>query len=391
MNRRDAFIVDAWRTPFCRAGGALARLSPQDLAVAVLRPAIDRGLVAQGVQDVLLGNVLNGRGNLARYAALGAGFPVETPGCTIDRQCGSGLEAVAQAFYRIRSGAPGATFVAGGVESMSQAPFLMSRASKAFDRSPPAFMNVPLAPPQIGDPSMIETAELVSNEQGIARDQMDAYAARSHERAIRATQDGVFAREIIPVAAPDERGRTVSVEQDHGPRADTSAAKLAALRPVLAGGTVTAGNASGISDGAAALVVMDADALAASGGAPLARIVDVLCVGVAPARMGIGPAPAVSALLARNGVERPAIAHWEINEAFAGQVLAVAAVLGLDPHAINAEGGAVALGHPLGASGARIVGHLAHKLAMSPAPALGVAALCIGGGMGMAMLLESVA
>jgi acetyl-CoA acetyltransferase family protein len=337
---------------------------------------------------VLLGNVLNGRGNLARYAALGTALPVEVPGCTIDRQCASGMEAVAQAFFRIRAAASSGTLVCGGVESMSQAPFLMSRAVRAFDRSPPAFLNVPLAPPEAGDPSMIETAEWVSAQFKISRESMDQYAVRSHQRAITAQADGLFDSEVVPVDAPDETGRTVRVAHDQGPRADTSAARLAALRPVLPGGCVTAGNASGISDGAAVVVVMGEQALRRSGARPLARVIDVACVGVAPMQMGLGPVPATHRLLERNGIGSDRIDAWELNEAFAGQVLAVASGLGLDPETINREGGAIALGHPLGASGARIVGHLAHRLAALPAGRLGVAALCVGGGMGMAMLLE---
>jgi acetyl-CoA acetyltransferase family protein len=264
---RPVFIVDAWRTPFCRAGGALARLSPQELAVAALQPLRTRlpSVDLDRVDDVLLGNVLNGRGNLARYAALGSGLPAQVPGCTIDRQCASGMEAVAQAFWRVRASASGGALLCGGVESMSQAPFLMSRAVRAFDRSAPTFLNVPLAPPEAGDPGMIETAEWVSAQFDISRERMDDYAVRSHQRAITAQADGLFDAEIVPLRAPDESGRLVEVVHDQGPRGDTSAARLAALRPVLVGGQVSAGNASGISDGAAAVVVMGEEATAACG------------------------------------------------------------------------------------------------------------------------------
>jgi len=386
----SVYIVDAWRTPFCRAGGALARLTPQQLAVAALQPLRTRlpPGEADRIDDVLLGNVLNGRGNLARYAVLGSALAADVPGCTIDRQCASGMEAVAQAFFRIRAAAGSGTLVCGGVESMSQAPFLMSRAVRAFDRSPPAFLDVPLAPPEAGDPSMIEAAEWVSVQFEISRERMDEYAVRSHQRAITAQADGVFDNQVLPLRAPDESGRAADVRHDQGPRADTSAARLAALRPILTGGRVTAGNASGISDGAAVVVVMGEEALRRSGARPLARVVDVACVGVPPMQMGIGPVAATQRLLERNGIGSGRVDSWELNEAFAGQVLAVAAGLGLDPEAINLEGGAIALGHPLGASGARIVGHLARRLSALPSGRLGVAALCVGGGMGMAMLLE---
>ena len=382
------YIADGWRTPFCRAGGALARSSPQALGVAVVRAFTDRGFASDSVDEIVFGNVLNGRGNLARYAALGAGLPVTVPGCTIDRQCASGLEAVAHAYYRIGSRSAGSLMIAGGVESMSQAPFLMSRATRAFDRSPPSFLNVPLSPPEIGDPSMIETAELVAAEAAIPRAEMDAFAVASHQKATAALREGRFRAELIPVATLDEAGRSTPVTSDHGPREDTSLPKLAALHPVVSGGTVTAGNASGLADGAAAVVVMNEAALVHSHRRPLARIVDTVCVGVDPARMGIGPVLAIRRLLGLHALSTAQVDLWEINEAFAGQVLAVVAQLGLDADQINSDGGAIALGHPLGASGARIIGHLAHTLAVNPNARYGVAALCVGGGMGMAMLLE---
>lgn len=278
--------------------------------------------------------------------------------------------------------------IVGGVESMSQAPFLMSRATRAFDRSPPSFLNVPLAPPEVGDPSMIETAELVAAETGIQRSRMDAFAVASHQKATAAALEGRFRAELIPIATLDEAGRSSNVTTDHGPREDTSLPKLEALRPVLSGGTVTAGNASSLADGAAAVVVMDEAALVRSGRRPLVRIVDVVCVGVDPARMGMGPVPAVQRLLARHTLSIEQVDLWEINEAFAGQVLAVVERLGLDADKINRDGGAIALGHPLGATGARIIGHLAHTLVANPTAKLGVASLCVGGGMGVAMLLE---
>jgi acetyl-CoA acetyltransferase family protein len=364
-------------------GTTLAGVSAQDLATAALQPALSALPALPGLSDIILGNVLNGRGNLARYAALAAGFGIEIPGATVDRQCASGMDAVVQATYRVSRETRPVTIVAGGVESMSGAPFLMARASRAYDRQPPTFIDVPLSPPSLGDPSMIETAETVSGEAGVTRAEMDAFALSSHQRALASRARA----KIVPV----ETREGEVVREDMGPRADTSLEKLARLKPVLPAGTVTAGNASGIADGAAAVVVMNEQALAQSGARPLARIVGAACVGVDPARMGIGPVVAVRNLLAEHGLALGDIAHWEINEAFAGQVLAVLRGLGLDPHAVNPDGGAVALGHPLGASGARIVGDLARRLADAPAGTRGIASLCVGGGMGMAVLLEGSA
>lgn len=382
-----AYIAAAWRTPFARAGTMLADVSAQELATAVVQPALTAVPALPGLADVILGNVLNGRGNLARYAALAAGFGTAVPGVTVDRQCASGMEAIMQAAYRAERVAAPISFVAGGVESMSSAPFLMERPTRAYDRQPPAFIDVPLSPPSLGDPSMIETAETVSAEAGVTRAEMDSYALSSHQRAVAAQARKKSLDGIVSVRT--HAGETVV--EDVGPRADTSLERLARLAPVLNKGTVTAGNASGISDGAAAVVVMNDAALAKSGARPLARIVGASCVGVDPARMGIGPVTAIHELLAGHELALGDIAHWEINEAFAGQVLAVLRALGLEPSAINPHGGAVALGHPLGASGARIVGDLARRLAKHGGDARGIASLCIGGGMGMAVLLEGVA
>jgi acetyl-CoA C-acetyltransferase len=381
-----AYIAAAWRTPFARAGTALADVSAQDLATAVVKPALAAVPSLPGLADVILGNVLNGRGNLARYAALAADFGITIPGVTVDRQCASGMEAIVQAAYRAERTTAPISFVAGGVESMSGAPFLMARPTRAYDRKPPVFIDVPLSPPSIGDPSMIETAETVSAEAGITREQMDSYALSSHRRAI-AAQTRKNDRGIVTVRS--RAGEVVA--EDVGPRADSSLEKLARLAPVLSQGTVTAGNASQISDGAAAVIVMNDAAIAESGARPLARIAGVTCVGVDPTRMGLGPVAAIRALLSEHALALDDIEDWEINEAFAGQVLAVLRSLGLEPDAINPDGGAVALGHPLGASGARITGDLARRLSDAGSGTRGVASLCIGGGMGMALLLEGVA
>jgi acetyl-CoA acetyltransferase family protein len=385
--RSSAYIAAAWRTPFARAGTVLADVSAQDLATAVVKPAPSMVPALPGLADVILGNVLNGRGNLARYAALAADLGIGVPGVTVDRQCASGMEAIMQAAYRAERSASPISFVAGGVESMSGAPFLMARPARAYDRKPPAFIDVPLSPPSIGDPSMIETAEIVSAEAGITREEMDSYALSSHRRAIAARARNNGSADIVAVRSPS--GELVA--EDVGPRTDSSPDKLARLAPVMPKGTVTAGNASQITDGAAAVVVMNDAALAESGARPLARIAGATCVGVDPSRMGLGPVFAIRALSAEHKLALADIDDWEINEAFAGQVLAVLRALGLSPDAVNPDGGAVALGHPLGASGARITGDLARRLAKAGPGARGIASLCIGGGMGMAVLLESAA
>lgn len=386
----DVYIVDAWRTPFAPAGGALAPVTPQELSRAVLAPAGDRLGVLPGLADVAMGNVLNGRGNLARYGLLAAGFPASLPGLTIDRQCASSLEAAGLSYERALLTERPFSMLAGGVESMSQAPFLMARPTRAWDRRPPGFIDVPLSPAAIGDPSMIETAETVIREAGIPRERQDAFALESHRRALAAARDGRLAAELIPLTIPAGRGATQSVEADTGPRADTDLEKLAALRPVMgAEGSVTAGNASGLTDGAAVVAIMNAAALNECGRPPLARIRGIARVGVDPLRMGLGPVPAVQQLLEENGLSPTHIGYWEINEAFAGQVLAVADAVGIPERRLNMDGGAIAVGHPLGASGARILGRLSRILAGQPGREYGIAALCVGGGMGVAMLIES--
>lgn len=387
----EIYIVDAWRTPFGRAGGALAALSPQELARQVTQPVHRRCGQLPGLDEVLIGNVLNGRGNLARYAVLAADLPWAIPGATIDRQCASSLECIAHSARRAATMLGPATFLAGGLESMSQAPYLMARPTRPYDPALPSFIDVPLAPDAIGGSNMIDTAETLAAESGVERGDADAFSLRSHERALGAGADGTFSDEIEPVEVPCPRGGTDSVDTDHGPRADTSLDRLAALRPIRGeAAQITAGNASGVSDGAAMTVVMNEAAAHESGVTPLARVCGSACVGVDPTRMGRGPVVAVRALLDEHRIDLDQIAEWEINEAFAGQVLACTDELGLDAQAINPDGGAIALGHPLGASGARITGHLARRLAGRPSGTHGVAALCVGGGMGMAILLETV-
>lgn len=394
---RDAVIVSAVRTPVGRHGGALAAMRPDDLAAVAVRAAADRGgCDPEQLDDVILG-CANGAGednrNVARMAALLAGFPVSIPGQTINRLCGSGLQAVASAAQAIKAG-EGSAFVAGGVESMTRAPYVMLKPAAAWDRSTPAiadttvgwrFVNARMN--QSWTISLGATAEKVAAEYGITREEQDAFALESQRRAARAMADGVFADEIVPVEVPVRRG-TQTVSVDEHPRPDVTAADLAALRPAFRqDGTVTAGNSSGINDGSAAALVMNAAYAASNGCTPLARIVTTAVVGVDPSVMGIGPVPATRLALARAGLELADLDLVELNEAFAAQSLACIRELGLDQARVNVYGGAIALGHPLGATGAKLLATLVHGLRRREGR-YGLVTMCIGVGQGIAMIVE---
>ncbi|HJS47546.1 MAG TPA: thiolase family protein, partial [Gemmatimonadales bacterium] len=330
--------------------------------------------------------------NVARLAALLAGFPVEVPGQTVNRLCGSGLQAVASAAHAIRAG-EGERFLAGGVESMSRAPWVMAKPDRGWPRGAPEVADTalgwrftnPLLPPR-WTVSMGQTAEVVARRYGITRTMQDEFAAESQRRAAAAMADGAFREELVPVPLPGGG----AVERDEHPRPGTTAGALAALRPAFeSGGTVTAGNASGINDGAAALALVGPAAAKADGVAPLARVVASAVAGVSPEVMGIGPVPAVRKALARAGLAVGAVDLWELNEAFAAQALACIRELGLDPNRVNVHGGAIALGHPLGSSGARILTTLVHALRRGKRR-YGVATMCIGVGQGIALVVENV-
>jgi acetyl-CoA acyltransferase len=397
----DAFICDAVRTPIGRYAGALAPVRPDDLAAVPLRALVERNPRADWarVDDVILG-CANQAGednrNVARMAALLAGLPVEISAVTVNRLCGSGLEAVATAARLIRAGEADLV-LAGGVESMSRAPFVLGKADTPFARDARIydttigwrFVN-PRMHEAFGTDAMGETAENVAEEWKIDRVDQDAFALRSQLRARAAQRSGRLAREIVPVAVP--RGKeTVSVDQDEHPR-DTSLEALARLRPAFrAGGTVTAGNASGVNDGACALVVASERAAAAHGLTPRARVVAGAAAGVPPRVMGVGPVPATRKLLARTGVELGRVDVLELNEAFAAQALAVLRDLGLpdDAEHVNPNGGAIALGHPLGMSGARLATTATYEL-HHRGGRLALCTMCIGVGQGIAVLLERV-
>ncbi len=399
-------IIDAIRTPIGALGGALASIRPDDLAAHVLKAILLRNQLDPSlVEEVYLG-CANQAGednrNVARMALLLAGFPVEVAGVTVNRLCASGLAAVNQAARAIRAG-EGDVFIAGGVENMSRAPYSLPKAEQGF-----SFGNLtawdtalgwrypnPKMQELYGTDSMGETAEnIAALMPEIDRSQQDAFAAESHRRAIAAIDSGKFAEEIVPVPVPQKKGDPLLVTTDERPRRDTTVESLARLRPAFRkdGGTVTAGNSSGLNDGAAALLLMSAERAAALGLKPLARVVASAAAGVPPRTMGLGPVPAVRKALSRAGLSLEDIRLVELNEAFAIQSLAVLKELGLSAEITNVNGGAIALGHPLGCSGARILTTLLHEMRRrapnEKRPYYGLATLCVGVGQGEAMIVE---
>ena len=398
----QAFICDAIRTPFGRHGGALSGVRTDDLAAIPIRALVQRNpnVDWEAVSDVLYG-CANQAGednrNVARMAALLAGLPVDVPGATLNRLCGSGLDAVGSAARAIKAGEAGLV-IAGGVESMSRAPFVMPKADSAFSRSNAVydttigwrFVN-PLMQAQYGTDSMPETAENVADEHGIEREAQDRMALSSQRNAAAAIAAGHLAREIVPVTIPRKKGEATVVGQDEHPRATTLEA-LAKLPPLVRpGGTVTAGNASGVNDGACALLLAGEAEAVKHGLAPRARVVGMACAGTPPRTMGFGPVPATRKVLAQTGLSLDQMDVIELNEAFAAQGLAVLRALGLqDSDArVNAWGGAIALGHPLGASGARLATTAVNRL-HATGGRYALCTMCIGVGQGIALVLERV-
>lgn len=399
----EAFILDAVRSPIGRHRGGLSSVRSDDLAAAVIESLLDRNAGSrEHLEEILLG-ATNQAGednrNVARMAALLAGLPYEVTGATINRLCGSGMEAIVQAGRAIRLG-DADLIVAGGVESMSRAPYVMPKAEEPLPRKPPPiydtslgwrFPNASMAE-RFELQSMGETAENLAEEFGIEREAQDAFALESHRRAADAWAAGAFDEEVVPIELPPtKRGAEARIlERDEGIRADSSPEKLSQLKAVFRrGGTVTAGNSSPLSDGAAALLLGSKAAAEALGLSPMARIVGSAVAGVHPNRMGIGPVPATRKLLERTGVALEEIDLVELNEAFAAQSLACIAELGLAREKVNLNGGAIALGHPIGCSGARVVTTLVHAL-RAKGGRYGLATLCIGVGQGLALLIERV-
>ena len=395
---REVWIVDAVRTPIGRHAGALAKVRPDDLAAVTVDAVIKRtGIDPNEVDDVVLG-CANQAGednrNVARMAALLAGLPVEVAGQTVNRLCGSGLQAVNSAFHAIHSG-DADVMIAGGVESMSRAPFAMLKPEEGYSRGAPQVADTVLGwrfvnPrfPENYTVSLGETAELVADRYSVSRPDQDSFAVRSQRCAADAMTAGRFNDELVAVNVPGRKNEVTCVDRDEHPRPETTLEQLSRLSPAFRkGGTVTAGNSSGLNDGSAALLLVAADAGRALGLEPVARMVSTAVAGVEPDYMGIGPVPATKRALKRAGLSIDNIALAELNEAFAAQALACVRELGLNPELVNVNGGAIALGHPLGASGARILTTLVHELRRRGG-GRGLASMCIGVGQGIATIVE---
>jgi acetyl-CoA acyltransferase len=394
-------VIDALRTPVGRYGGALANARPDDLAGHVIKAATERNsLPGADIADVYMG-CTNQAGednrNVARMGLLLAGLPVEVPGVTVNRLCASGLDAVNQASRALRVG-DGDLFLAGGVESMSRAPWAIPKPDRSFPRGNQTaydttlgwrFVNPRMAE-RYSTESMGETAENVAARYGVSREDQDAFALESHRRAVAAADGGRFDDELVPVAVPQPKGDPLLVHADEGPRADTTLEKLARLRPAFReGGTVTAGNSSTLNDGAACVVLASPERAEALGKEPLARIVSTGVAGVDPAYMGVGPVPATRIALERAGLEVEDIDLVELNEAFAAQVLASMRELGIPHEKLNVNGGAIALGHPLGCSGAKLLTTLVWEMRRRGAR-YGLTTMCIGVGQGAATIVENL-
>ena len=402
----DAVIVDAIRTPIGALGGSLASVRPDDLAALVIKEVIQRTQIDPALVEEVVFGCANQAGednrNVARMASLLAGLPVEVAGVTVNRLCASGLNAINQVARAVKAG-EGEVYIAGGVESMSRAPYSIPKAESGF-----SFGNLtawdtalgwrypnPVMKEKYGTDSMGETAENIAAERPhITRELQDAFALRSHRCAIEAIDSGRFAEEIVPVAIPPsgKKGEAKLVDMDERPRRDTTMESLAKLRPAFKkeGGTVTAGNSSGLNDGAAGLLIMSEGKANELGLKPLARVVVSASAGVPPRVMGYGPVPATKKALQRAGLQMKDIGLVELNEAFAVQALAVIEDLEVDPEIVNVNGGAIAIGHPLGCSGARLVTTLVHEMRLRGNVKYGLATLCVGVGQGEATIVESL-
>ena len=403
LNRplREAWIVSAVRTPVGRYGGALARVRPDDLAASVIKAAVERAAIdPHDIDDVILG-AANQAGednrNVARMSALLAGLPVEVGGQTVNRLCGSGLQAINSAAHAIMVG-DGDAFVAGGVESMTRAPYVMGKPESAYDRGNREMYDTTLGwrftNPRLAamyQPfTMGETGENVAEQCGVSREDQDAFALRSHQRAVAAIEDGRFANQIVAVMVAQPKGDPIEITRDEHPRADTSMEALGRLKPAFRQpGTVTAGNSSGINDGASATVLVERRYAQKHHMKPLARVIATAVAGVDPSVMGLGPIPATRKALERAELDIDDLDLIELNEAFASQSIAVMRELRLDPDKTNVNGGAIALGHPLGMSGARLITMLSHELERRGGR-YGLATMCIGVGQGIATIIERI-
>jgi 3-oxoadipyl-CoA thiolase len=398
----EAYVIEPLRTPIGSYRGLLSGVRPDDMAAHAIGAVVERsGVDPERITDVYFGAAnQSGEDNrdVARMAALLAGLPQSVPGATVNRLCASGLEAVNCASRAVKLG-EGDFYLAGGVESMSRAPWVVGKPEQALARGPQTmqdtalgwrFINPRMAGLGVSTESMGETGENVAERYGVSREDQDAFGLRSHQRAVAAAERGAFAEEIVPIEAPKGRRETVTVEADEGPRADASLESMAKLRPVFReGGTVTAGNASTLNDGAACTLIASEAGAAELGAEPLARVVAFGVAGVDPAYMGIGPALAIPRALEAAGLTLEQIDLIELNEAFASQVLACARELGIDEEKLNVNGGAIAIGHPLGATGARLTATLTRELRRRGGK-YGIATMCVGVGQGLATVFEAV-
>ncbi len=399
---KNPVIIDAIRTPIGALGGILASVRPDDMAAHVIKSVLERNSFDPALIEEVFFGCANQAGednrNVARMAALLAGMPLQVGGVTVNRLCASGLNAINMASRAIKAG-EGDMYIAGGVESMSRAPYSLPKAEAGF-----SFGNLtaydtalgwrypnPKMKEMYGTDSMGETAENIAKERPhITREKQDAFSVRSHQLAIKAIDSGRFKQEIVPVAIPQKKGDPKLVDTDERPRRDTTLESLSKLKPAFAkdGGTVTAGNSSGLNDGASALLIMSEEKAKALNLKPLARIVTSAAAGVPPRVMGVGPVPAVKKALERAGLQMKDIGLMELNEAFAVQSLAVIEDLGIDPELVNVNGGAIAIGHPLGCSGARLMTTLVHEMKNRGDVKYGVVTLCVGVGQGEATVIE---
>ncbi|MEC2054178.1 thiolase family protein [Peribacillus psychrosaccharolyticus] len=385
---RKAVIVSAVRTAIGKQGGALASVPPHVFGAEVIKEAMKRVKISPAmVEDVILGNVLSGGGNIARLTALQTGLSIELPGLTIDRQCGSGINAVMLAAQAIQAG-DGDVYVAGGIESMSRAPYLMDRPEKPYSTVPPRIRKSQLSPKKIGDPSMGITAENLAEKYKINREEQDEFAASSQRKMKKAIDDGRFIEQIVPITIPVRKGNPLVFSQDEHPRPGSTNEVLAKLPPAfLEAGTVTAGNSSGLNDAAAALIVMSREKAEELGIKPLAVIKAHAVAGVDPAIMGIGPVPATRKVMEKSGLSIDEMDIIEINEAFAAQVIACDRELNMNLEKVNVNGGAIAHGHPLGATGAILLTKAVYELERINGRYALITA-CIGGGQGISAIIE---
>jgi acetyl-CoA C-acetyltransferase len=396
MKQRDAYVVSTARTPIGKLGGGLKDVEIDDLSAIVMKEVVDRArLSMEEVESVILGNVISAGPfiNIARVGLLKAGFPDSVPGLTVNRVCASGLEAINLAAQSIQAGHDDVV-VAGGVENLTRSPYIMEKFSSPYQKGSQTLMESfggpRSAPISIyGDLTMGDTAENVAEKYEVSREDQDMFAVNSQERAIRAIDGGLFMEEIIPVRVPGKKGETTVIDTDEHPRRGVTVEALAKLKPAFRkGGTVTAGNSSGINDGAAAVLLMSGEKMKQLNIAPLGRIVHFASAGVDPRVMGMGPVMAIRKLLSETGLTIDQIDLFELNEAFASQSLACIRELGLPMERTNVNGGAIALGHPLGCTGARLLGTILYELRRRK-QRYGIVSLCIGGGQGLATLVEN--